>query len=429
MKKILQLKLKILSKLILRKYKPRIVGITGSIGKTSTKDAIFHVLNTKFKVRTSYKNYNNEIGLPLTIIGSESAGRSLWGWFMIFFKAFKLIVFKDKEYPEILVLEMGIDRPGDMAYLLSIVSVDVGVMTGISHSHLEYFGSVMKIKKEKQVLIERVDSQGLAVLNYDNELSRDMNQSSKAKVMTFGLKEGANVRAQDINYNYTGGNYELTGINFKLNNDGSIVPVVMTSVLSEAALYSALASTAVGLYFNMNLVEIAQGLKEFSLPPGRMSYIPGIKNTFIIDDTYNSSPESAIAAVSTLSQIKVDEDSSRFAVLGDILEIGHYTEEGHQLVGRRVAKMKIDYLITVGEKARDIARGSINAGMKKDYIFNFDRAEEAGKFLEDRITAGDVILVKGSQGVRMEKIVKEIMSEPDKASELLVRQGKEWQNK
>lgn len=429
MKKILQLKLKILAKLILAKYKPKIVGITGSVGKTSARDAIFHVLQTKFNVRTSYKNYNNEIGLPLTIIGHESPGRSLRGWSSVFLKALRLIIVTDKKYPKILVLEMGIDRPDDMKYLLSIAPVDVGIVTGVSHSHLEYFGSVMNIRKEKQVLIEKINNKGLAILNYDNELSRDMAKVSTARVVTFGLQEGANICAQDIRYYYSSGDYEIMGVNFKLNNDGSVVPVTMTNILSETALYAALVSTAVGSYFGMNLVEIAQALKDFSLPPGRMNFINGIKNTFIIDDTYNSSPESAVAAVKTLGKVKLDKEAKKYAVLGDILEIGHYTEEGHALVGQAVVKANIDYLIAVGEKARDIVRGAIKEGMSKDNIFHFDRSEEAGKFLEDRIEAGDIILVKGSQGVRMEKIVKEIMAEPEKSSELLVRQGKNWEDK
>ena len=152
MKKILQLQLKILSRWIINKYKPKVIGITGSVGKTSTKEAIAHILQSKFKVRMTYKNYNNEIGLPLTIIGVKSPGSSLWGWIKVFCSALSLILFK-KNYPEVLVLEMGVDRPGDMAYLLSIVSVDVAVVTGISHSHLEYFGSVVNIKKEKSLVL------------------------------------------------------------------------------------------------------------------------------------------------------------------------------------------------------------------------------------------------------------------------------------
>jgi len=429
MKKILQFKLKFWSQLILKKYQPVVIGITGSIGKTSTKEAIAVVLKGKKNIRFSSKNYNNEIGVPLTIIGVDSPGRDVFGWTLVFLKALKLYLVKDKNYPEIIILEMGVDRPGDLDYLTTLAPVNVGVVTAVSYSHLEYFGSIINIKKEKQVLIEKLDSHGLAVLNYDNELTREMTEISKARVLTYGLKEGANLRAQDIVYNYTRGSYELTGVNFKLNYNGSIVPVVMKSIMSEAALYSALAAAAVALYFDLNLVEIAQSLTDFSLPKGRMNLLPGIKHSFIIDDSYNSSPEAAISAVGVLSQIKVDDGAEKYAVLGDMLEIGAYTEEGHRLVGEAVAKSKINHLIAVGQKARDFIHGAKSAGMEDDYIFYFDEPQEAGRFLQNRIKAGDVLLVKGSQGARMEKIVLELMAEPERAEELIVRQGKEWQNK
>lgn len=429
MKKLLQFKLKILASLILKKYRPAVIGVTGSIGKTSTKDAIVKVLEKKFNVRSSFKNYNNEIGLPLTIIGVSSPGRNILGWQKVFWRALKLCLFKDTNYPEILVLEMGVDHPGDLEYLLSIAPAEVGVVTAISYSHLEYFGSILNIKKEKQVLIEKLDSQGLAVLNYDNEYSRDMAEISKAKVISYGLKEGANLRAQDISYNFTKGGYELAGINFKLNYNGSIVPVFMKDVMAETALYAALAGAAVGLHFGLNLVEIAQALHDFHLPKGRMSLLPGIKNTFIIDDTYNSSPEAAMSAINTLSQIKIDGDAKKYAVLGDMLEIGSYTEAGHHLVGEMVALGKIDYLVAVGERAWEFIRGAKQSGLSDDHIFHFDFSDQAGNFLQDRIKQGDVLLVKGSQGARMEKIVKELMAEPERAAELIVRQTGEWENK
>jgi len=429
MKKIIQLKLKILAQLILRKYQPVVIGITGSIGKTSAKEAISQVLKEKLNVRLSFKNYNNEIGLPLTVIGATSPGRNLWGWLKVFCRALSLLLVKDSAYPAVLVLEMGIDRPGDLAYLLSIAPVDVGLVTAVSYSHLEYFGSVVNIKKEKQVLIERLKSQGLAILNNDNEGTREMIKSSPARVLTYGLQPGANLQAQDIVYNFSKGKYELNGLNFKLNYNGSIVPVVMPDVMSETAIYAALAAAAVGLYFEMNLVEIARGLRDFTLPPGRMNLLPGIKHAFIIDDTYNSSPEAALSALETLRQVKIDPGAEKYAVLGDMLEIGHYTEEGHRLVGRQVALNGIQHLIAVGEKARDFIVGAKEAGLDDDYIFYFDRPEEAGRFLQHRIKEGDVLLVKGSQGVRLEKVVKELMAEPDQAAELLVRQGKEWLDK
>ncbi len=429
LKKILFLKLKIFARLLIKKYRPVIVGITGSVGKTSAKEATTLVLQRKLRVRTSHKNYNNEIGLPLTIIGVASPGRDFWGWLKVFARAARLILSRDRNYPQVLVLEMGVDRPGDMAYLLSIAPAKVGVITAVSHSHLEYFGTVVNIKKEKQALIDKLDKKGLAVLNYDNEVTRAMTSASPARVLSYGFGEGANLRAQDISYNYGKGDYELSGVRFKLNYNGAIVPVIMPNVFCAPALYAALAAAAVATYFNFNLLEIASALKDFSLPPGRMNLLPGVKQTFIIDDSYNSSPEAALAAVNTLAAIKIDEKADKFAVLGDMLEIGHYTEEGHRLVGAKVAASGIKYLIAVGEKARDFIRGAKEAGMEDDFIFHFDTAEEAGKFLQDRIKAGDVLLVKASQKMRLEKVVKELMAEPERAGELLVRQGQEWEGK
>jgi UDP-N-acetylmuramoyl-tripeptide--D-alanyl-D-alanine ligase len=426
MKRLLRLKLKIASKLLLKKYRPKIIGVTGSIGKSSAKEAIYHLLQKKFKLRKGIKNYNNEIGLPLTIIGVESPANNFFGWLAVLRKVLSLLIFKDKDYPEILILEMGVDHPGDMEYLSSIVKVDVAVVTAVSYSHLEYFGNLQNIKKEKQVLIEKLDQQGLAVLNYDSEPVKEMAELSRAKILSYGLKNSANLQAQDINYNFTRDSYELSGIHFKLNDEGSVVPVFLKNVMSEPAIYAALAAAAVGLYFKMNLVEIAAALSDFSLPPGRMNLLPGIKHSFLIDDTYNSSPEAAISAIDILSKINIDASAHKYAVLGDMLEIGSYTEEGHQLVGQKVCREKIDFLIAVGERARDFIKGAKNAGCGDEHIFYFDRAEEAGHFLQNRIKEGDVLLIKGSQGMRMEKIVKELMAEPEKAAQLIVRQDKEW---
>lgn len=427
MRQILQFKLKLLAKLIVRKYKPHIIGITGSIGKTSSKEAIETVLDGRFRVRASFKNYNNELGVPLTIIGHESAGRSLSGWLSVFAKAWRLILITDKNYPEILVLEMGVDRPGDMAYLCSIATPEVGIETAVSYSHLEFFGSVNNIKKEKQVLIENVDNKGLSVLNYDNEFTRDMAEVSRAKVITYGIGEGANLQAQDISYNFSKGDYDLSGLHFKMSYDGSIVPVFMKNVLSEPAIYAALTGAAVGLHFGMNLVEIASALNNFNLPVGRMNLLAGLKHTFIIDDTYNSSPEACIAALNVLGNIRISEDGKKYAVLGDMMEIGDYTEDGHKLVGQKIAELKIDYLVAVGERAKFMAIGAKEAGLSEDNIFRFERTKEAGEFLLDKMNNGDVILVKGSQSMRMEKITKILIAEPERAKELLVRQGSQWE--
>ncbi|OGF28471.1 hypothetical protein A2331_05090 [Candidatus Falkowbacteria bacterium RIFOXYB2_FULL_34_18] len=436
LKKLLQFKLKILAKIILVKYKPDIIGITGSVGKTSAKNAIYAVLSTRFNVRKNIKNYNNEIGLPLTIIGAKSAGRSAIGWMIIFLKAAKLIFFRNKYYPKILVLEMGIDRAGDMSYLLSIAPCKVGVVTIIGHSHLKFFGSVEKIEKEKGKLIESLPKNGFAVLNYDDEKVKKTGDRSRARILSYGFGENAAVRAREVIFHYSKKNADgagreefLSGINFKLSYQGSFVPVFLPEVISKASVYAALAGASLGIVYEMNLIDVAEGLKTMEQPKGRMRVLPGIKNTLLIDDTYNSSPESSLLALDVLSAIPIREDARRFAILGDMLELGIFCEEGHRMVGKHIFESKIDKLITVGERSRDIARGAEGAGMKRDNIFHFPDAVQAGRFAQERMREGDLLLIKGSQGVRMEKVVKEIMRDPLKAEELLVRQTDEWENR
>ncbi len=436
MRKIIQLKLKILAKIILAKYKPDIVGITGSVGKTSTKEAIYTVLASKFKVRRNIKNYNNEIGLPLTIIGADSPGRSIIGWYIVFSKALKLILFKDKGYPKILVLEMGVDRPGDMKYLNSIVKCKVGVITSIGPVHLEFFGSINNIQKEKGGLIKNLTKSSWAVLNYDDEKVRQIGNNTEAQILIYGFDEKADVRA--LSYAEASASKHqvdsenannLVGVSFKLSYNGSTVPVLLPKVIGYAAVYAALAGSAVGVAYGLNLVEIVQSLREFKSPRGRMNLVKGIKNTLIIDDTYNSSPQSSISALDVVKKIPLAKSARRFAVLGDMLELGSMSEQGHRQVGKKALKTGINKLIVVGERARDIARGAKDAGMTKDNIFHFSQAEKAGKFIQERISEGDLILVKGSQGARMEKIVKEIMAEPLRAKELLVRQDEQWMDR
>ncbi len=442
MKKLIQFKLKILAKMILARYKPDVIGITGSVGKTSAKEAVYAVLASKFNARRNIKNYNNEIGLPLTVIGVDSPGKSVFGWLAVFFKALKLILIRDANYPRILILEMGVDRPGDMDYLNSIVKCKIGIVTLIGPVHLEFFGAISNIQKEKGKLISNLPKSGRAVLNCDDERVRQMSKLTEAAALTYGFDENADVRAREVIFSFSdiasksefGANLmneasavKLAGVSFKLSYSGSTAPVLLPNVIGYAAVYAALAGAAVGIVYGLNLVEISQALRKFNPPRGRMNLINGIKNTLIIDDTYNSSPQSSIAALEIAGKVPLIKGARRFTVLGDMLELGGYSEQGHKEVGRRAVKDKIDKLIAVGERARDIARGAEKAGMLADNIFHFARAEEAGKFIQERINEGDLILVKGSQGMRMEKVVKEIMAEPLRAKELLVRQDEMWE--
>ena len=428
MNKLLQLKLKWLAKLILARYKPELIGVTGSAGKTSATEAIFAVLSSCKRVRRNEKNYNNEIGVPLTIIGRQSPGKNIFGWLALFLYALKLVIIKDKNYPEVLILEMAVDRPGDMDYLNSIVRCKIGVVTLIGPMHLEFFGSIENIVKEKGRLISNLMPGGWAVLNYDDEEARSMKDSCRVKVMTYGFDDNAKVRALNPTFSFEEwqGSEKLIGMSFKLSYNGSAVPVQVPRMLGYQAIYSALVGAAVGIIYGMNEVKIAAALQNLKSPKGRMNLIDGIKRTKIIDDSYNGSPKPTIAALEVLGKIPVLKGALKFAVLGDMLELGSYTEQGHCEVGQAVVNNGIDILITVGERALGIADCAKKNGMPEDKVFNFPNADAARLFIQERIKQGDLILVKGSQGMRMEKIVKEIMAEPLRAAELLVRQ--DWED-
>jgi UDP-N-acetylmuramoyl-tripeptide--D-alanyl-D-alanine ligase len=399
MNKIIELKLKFFARLILKKYKPKVVGITGSIGKTSTKEAAYAVLKNKFRVRRSIKNYNNELGLPLTIIDAKAQGRNIFGWVLVFLKALRLLILTDKNYPELLILEMGVDRPGDMDYLLDIAQCDVGVLTYIGTVHMEYFKNREELISEKSKIINSLHDSATAVFNYDNLDVRE-NIGKVKKAISYGFNDGADLRAAKIENNYISeeSSSNLSGLRFVLKYNNKEAVVVLPKVLGIAAVYSALGGAAIGLALGMDLKDIVASLKEYDSPKGRMKVIPGIKNTIIIDDTYNAEPESTRAALNTFKNIPIISGVRKFAVLGDMLELGRESENLHRNIGKIIFGAGIDKLIVVGERARDIARGAEEAGMAIDNIFRFPFSEEAGLFLQDRIREGDLLLVKGSQG-------------------------------
>ncbi len=429
MKKIVIKLLALFSNKIVKKYQPKVIGISGSIGKTGVKEYIEFVLKNKFRVRASIKNYNNEFGLPLSIIGIVSPGKNIWGWLKVFGQALKLLIIKDKNYPEVLVLEMGIDRIGDMDYLLSIIKPDIGILTNISHSHIEYFGNLEQIKKEKSKLLKNLNKNGTAILNSDNSHLKELIPELKNRTFSYGLNEGAYFRAKDISFILPENLLEADfyGINFKLEHEGSVVPINLSRAISYSSVYSALASLAVGFSLGLNIIEMAEYLNDIIPIAGRMNILPGVKNSIIIDDTYNASPESTLNALKTIELIP-KTIGRKIIVLGDMLELGDYSDEGHYVVGKKIAEMKIDAVFLIGSLAEKIGQTAIKFGFDKNNIFNFSKIEETVEFIKNGISSNDLILVKASQGMRLEKIVKIIMLEPKKASKLLVRQGIEWEN-
>lgn len=428
---ILERVLKKMAVLILKKYNPKIIGITGSVGKTSSKEAIFSVLSIHYRVRKNEKNYNNEIGLPLTIIGVESGESSILKWIGVFLKSLAIIIFPF-EYPEVLILEMGVDRPGDMEYLTSFIKCDLAVITDISGSHLEYFGTLDGVAKEKWTLVDNLKSDGIVALNIDNQEISKLKNSKKRedlRFLTFGFSENAEIQASEVLYNYNGedkNKKEICGLSFKLNYKGNSIPVRLNNILAEHNIYAALSAATVGIEFKINLVEIAGALEKFSLPLGRMNLLSGIKNTFIIDDTYNSSTVSAVSALKVLKNI---EASRKIAVLGDMLELGEETESGHRSLAGKFLEIKNGVFFAVGERMKFASDELKKHKISEDRLFEFEDPMSAGRKLQEIIREGDLILIKGSQGIRMEKIVEEIMAESEKAGDLLCRQSETWKNK
>jgi UDP-N-acetylmuramoyl-tripeptide--D-alanyl-D-alanine ligase len=410
--------------LVLKKYNPKIVSITGSVGKTSTKEAVFSVLAGKFRVRKNEKNYNNEIGVPLTIIGVESGKKSLGKWAKIFGKWFLLMIFPI-EYPEILILEMGADHPGDIDYLTGFVDSKIGIITEIGPTHIEFFKSLEGIVKEKSILLKKLDEKALAIINVDNQHLAKLKNQLKSQVITFGFSEEATMRATDISFIYSE-NDLIEGISFKLNYGGSSVPVRLRNVLAKHQVYVALVAAAVGIEFGLNLVEISELLANFSSPCGRCKLIGGIKNSSIIDDTYNSSPSAALAAMEILQNIKA---ARRIVVMGDMLELGEETEADHREIGRKIFLDKIDLFFAFGKRMKFAVEELEKHAFPKENVFYFENQEALGRKLQETIKEGDLILVKGSQGMRMEKIVEEVMAEPMRAEDLLCRQSKDWKEK
>jgi len=428
MRNILQYILKILAIITIWRYRPVIIGITGSVGKTGTKEAIYSVLNEKFRTRRNIKNYNNEIGAPLTILGSylspETTFSGLLGWLKIFLKSLLNIIYQ-KDYPEILVLELGVSKPGDMKYLISFIPVKIGVFTAIGEfpSHIEFFPEKGKLVKEKSLLIKSLPDDGLAVLNYDDLSVRQEGDDLPEKIQTmyYGFGQGADLKIE--NYELKADDIEKGdfGVNFKLDYKGSFVPIRLIGVLGKHQVFSAAAAASIGLFFNLNLVDISEALKDYRSLPGRTNLIKGIKQTWIIDDTYNASPLSTESSLEILNELSLNSSKQvrRIAVLGDMMELGVETEPGHRIVGKKAVETS-DLLFTIGERARFIADEAKQNGFNKDKIFEFSRAENAQLPIQEKIEKGDIILVKGSRFMRMEKIIKEIMAEPEKADKLLI---------
>jgi len=416
------------ARLVLKRYKPKIVAITGSVGKTSAKDAIATVLGQKFFVRKSTKSYNSELGVPLVVLGAETGWLNPILWLFNILKGVKLLASPKKmQYPNWLVLEMGVERPKDMQRLASWIKPDIVVFTAFAEipPHIEFFAGPEALVQEKMKLIQGFGQKDFVIVNGDDKTLCDAKSKIQAKIISFGFDEENDLKASNYHITFRKENEKdiPEGITFKVDYKGSSVPIRIFSAFGRHLAYSALAALGVGLSQDFNLVDISESLSQYKGPPGRLRLIDGIKNTYILDDTYNASPKAVYAALDTLEELP--STGRKIAVLGDMLELGKYTVEAHKAIADRAIKVA-DIIFAVGLRAKFISEEAKSQGFSSDNIFEFSTSQEAGKPLQEMIQEGDLILIKGSQGMRMEKIVEEIMFHPEDKEKLLVRQEKEW---
>lgn len=429
-KKIITYILQIESRLVLYKYKPKIIAITGSLGKTSTKDAVYAVLSKISYVRKSEKSFNSEIGLPLTILGCRNGWDNPLLWFSNILKGVWLFIWPHK-YPKWLVLEVGVGKPGDMRKTASWLKTDAVIITTIGDTppRIEFFSSHKHLVEEKSQLIKTLKKDGLLVLNSDDNIVLEMKSKTKCRVITYGFQAGADVLGSDDNILYNEKS-EPEGIVFRANEGGSSMPVNIEGVFGRNHIYAALGAIALSFGLKFNMISVISSLKNYEVPPGRMRLLKGIKGTMIIDDTYNSSPFASESALRTLKEIKWGK--RKVAVLGDMLELGKHTYDAHKNIGSIAGSLldgNEDALFVVGPRAKSIKEGAISVNMKKENIFEFDESYQAGDFIKDFVKDEDLILVKGSQGMRMERVVEKILFNQEEKEKNLVRQDDEWKNK
>lgn len=345
----------------------RVIGITGSVGKSTTKEAIADVLSVRYRTLKNPGNYNNEIGLPLTLLrlgpGYERA-----------------------------VLEMGFYVPGEIAMLCEIAQPHIGVVSNIGTVHAERAGSQEAIFRGKSELVQALPADGFAILNYDDAWVRKMAPLTRARVFFYGLNPEADLWADQVE------GLGLEGVRFRLHYRGETLHVRLP-MIGQHSVHTALRAAAVGLVEGLSWQEIIDGLR-LGQTQLRLTAIRLPNGALLLDDTYNASPESTLAALNLLAEL----EGRRIAVLGDMLELGPYEKQGHEMVGIRAAQVA-DLLVTVGPRGRMIAAAARQAGMSPSRIVEFERSLEVIPYLRRTLTQGDVALIKGSHGVRMDTIV------------------------
>ncbi|KAA0205747.1 UDP-N-acetylmuramoyl-tripeptide--D-alanyl-D-alanine ligase [Candidatus Uhrbacteria bacterium] len=423
------------------------MAVTGSVGKSTTKQAIGAMLRADLperRVRVPEASYNNELGVPLTVFGHAAPGRNAGAWIALLADAWLISTGLKKTGITTFVLEMGADKPGDLVHLTSVAPPDVAVVTAITSNddslapvHLGNYGSLDELIEEKSTLVKALKPGGDAVLNADDKKVFAMRHLTHEHVLTFGEADGSDVRIVRSNIVTEDGPHGKTptGLAVTLENYHRSYQTFLPGVYGTSVAYAYAAATAVAEALDVPPEQINEFAEHFRPVRGRTRIIPGIKRTTLFDDSYNASPASVLQSLKDLASLNLDPGQRKIACLGEMRELGEKAEEMHRRVGAEAAKLGIDVLVCCGIFGRAMAEGATAKGLSSERVYVIDDTPEAGLLLQDLIRPGDVILAKASQGaletkgVRMERVMKELMAEPMRASELLVRQEPAWQRK
>ena len=349
----------------------KVVAITGSNGKTSTKDFAASVLARKFRVTKTKGNFNNHVGLPRTILEATPED-------------------------EVAVWEIGMNHPGEIAALSSIAAPDAAIITNIGVAHIEFMGSREAIAREKGALAEAVGSQGTVILNADDPFSKGIAARTPAKVLFAGTAAGS-VRAIEIRQSADGSEFTIL--------EGAHRCRAKLPVAGLHMVQNALLAVAAGRAFGLSIEECASGLAAAPLTKARLQ-IKQIGGVHFLDDSYNANPDSMKAALRTL--VELDTEGKRIAVLGEMRELGAESERGHREVGETAASLAVDQLITIGDVAKAIAEGARAAGLSN--VSSVPSTHEAADFLGEIAAPGDLVLIKGSRAAKTEEVIEQFRS-------------------
>ncbi len=354
-----------------QKFSIPVIAVTGSTGKTTTKDMIASILSTKYKTLKTQGNYNNEIGLPLTLFNLDSSHQAV-------------------------VVEMGMRGLGQIKDLAQIALPDIGVVTNVGVTHIELLKSKDNIARAKAELIDSLPLEGVAILNGDDDYVRAMADSTSGAVINYGLEKYNRIKAEQIEL------LDNDTISFKLRiGDQKFTDDFIIPIPGRYNVHNALAAIAVALQLDLSIAEIKTGLANLKLTMMRNEILESPRGYKIINDSYNANPTSMRAAIQTLVDLA---DERKLAVLGDMLELGQLAKVEHQRVGQLVAENKLDYLFTFGKLAGEIAEGAKIYGMKESIVFSFEDKEALIKKLLEISRSNDTILVKGSRGMKLEEV-------------------------